>query len=198
MPFPILPVLLALGAVGTAAVLIASKNVRGEDVPLGQRNIAVFLLGSDGPSLVLLVEYQPTSTLASKWRWQVPDWNDEMGEPFAGGPSGVEVARRKAFNTAYTYASQMSNSQLGLPVGVNPAALSMQLDFLTAFPKLSEGTTWENPGESLIFRASIIATSGGWLTQITDPSASVKFLKTYPSKAKALHEVFNFVDKTGY
>lgn len=195
MALPLLPILLLLGGGAAVAALVAAKNAKGQDVKLGERHVAMYLHPkNEPPSLVLQVErLSPT-----KWEWMVPNWIDEMGEPYAGGAKGEAATRRQAFNAAYASVGQMSDASLGLPIGSNAAGLTMQLDFLDKFPELAGSTTWENPGESLIFRATIIPTSGGWLTQITDPSATVKFLQTYSSKSKALHEVFNFIEKAGY
>ena len=173
---------------GGAAIIGTAKNVRGETVKGGERSMRVDLLDSKGSPAAEVLIVSPTQ---GKWQWLVPNWGD-IDAPYAMGIQGKEPTRKQAFNAGLTAAMSAGAEQLGTEI--NPGSAGLQIDFLNHDADVSD-IGW---GEGLIFRASIIPTSGGWLTQITDPSATVKFFKTLKSRNAAIHEAYKFVEKAGY
>lgn len=181
MAFPLLPLLLLFGGGAAVASLVAAKNARGEDVMVGRRSMQVAPLDQE-PG----VSSSTNLLVSPDGRWEVRDIYPEGEGEYAAG----SAANRKAgFNAGFV-------ALMATPTyvhGFDPQTAGLRIDFVDKFASYGEVL-----GEGLIFRVSIIPTTAGWLTQITDPSATVKMLKTYSSRAKAIHEAYAFVEKAGY
>jgi hypothetical protein len=188
MALPLLPILLLFGAGAGVVAIVAAKNVRGEDVKIGQRSIYVYLMNQD--KSVAKVQNLDVFPEGGVWVWVVPDWSD--GEsPYVAGHGGKAATRKAAFNEGFL---QLMSEDDFLTTNVSPASSGLQIDFYNKDSRKAP----DELGEDLIFRVSIIPTSGGWLAQITDPSASVKFMNTYPSRNAAISSTYAFVEKAGY